>query len=188
VLNYFEHPFRLYFHTLSAVFDLSIGGIAAWLCFASNNFRKCFERIRDSGRIVIWICGLLLMYINVATSSGPLQLLTKHLQVVFFAIVIVDQCFGGHGKLKLSNSRLLTNVGKYTYGVYMLHTLVLLAINTISIRVLGLQNHDFYAAVIRVVVGLPLTILVAWLSYQVFERRFLSMKEKFQFQKKVVVR
>lgn len=169
------------FHTISAMFDLCAGGIAAWLAATSTRFRNFFAAMPDSKRLIILTAGLVLLYVNVFAGSMRLRGILTSVQVFFFAWVVLDQCFSNSSRFKFSNSRWLTRMGKYTYGIYMLHPLVLLFINTLLIRVFHMNMNDVYSELIVFIAGLPLTLWLAKLSYRLVEKRFLLLKEKFSF-------
>jgi peptidoglycan/LPS O-acetylase OafA/YrhL len=166
----------LYFHSLSAVLDLAIGGITAWLCLFNERFREFFASLANPSRILLLIGGISIMYLVAMPGNGVVKVLLTFLQAVFFALIITDQCFNKNTALKMSSNKLFTSLGKYTYGMYMLHPLVLLALNTISVRVLHWNISGTRAVSTAAIAGLLLTYLLARLSYHLFEKRFLRLK------------
>jgi len=178
MFNYNNTP-QLYFHSFSAMFDLSIGGAAAYLSLYNNSFREKFLYLSDLHRTIIIGLGLSIMYVNALTGHGYISLLFTVLQVLFFAFIILDQCFNQSSRIKFSNSRLLTDFGKYTYGMYMIHPLVLRVITTILTRFTNIKIGDLLNPLLCFCLGLPLTVWLARLSYVYLERNFLLMKERF---------
>lgn len=67
-------------------------------------------------------------------------------------------------------------LGKISYGMYVIHPLIIFFSGKLF-KPLQLPNVIKYIAVYSFVMGL--TILLAWLSYEYFEKRFLKMKMKF---------
>jgi peptidoglycan/LPS O-acetylase OafA/YrhL len=180
-LFHYNHIYQLYFHSLSAIFDLSVGGTAAWLCFTGNQVKWMIAEMQDSWRILIFGIGIVIMYLNVLWHSPRINLLLTFAQAFFFAFVIMDQCFNRSERLKFSRSNLLSRLGKYTYGMYMLHPLVLLVINIVLVRIIHINVYSIVSVAACFFAGLPLTILAAGLSYNCIEKRFLVLKEKFSF-------
>lgn len=187
IINY-DEPHQLYFHTLSAITDLAIGGTVAYCSINYGKFKLFFERLVSPARLLVYGAGLLLMFSISFVDEPVLRLLLKILQSGFFAFVILDQSFNTSSLLKLSKSKLLTRLGKYTYGMYMLHPLVLMMLNTILVRGFNVAVDIPWALFLKLVIGLPLTILLARVSYIYLEKRFLMMKDRFSydFRKKTV--
>lgn len=179
LMSFEQFPHRLYFHPFGAAFDLSVGGAAAWLCIFNKKFRTFFAELANHWRILVLICGLVVMYLNIVVEKGLIPVFLRSLQVFFFAILIVDQCLNVFPVLKFSRSKWLSVLGKYTYGMYMLHPLFLLLLNTFCIRILNLRYDDFYTILIDVIIGLPLSIFGAKISYRFMEKKFLALKDNF---------
>lgn len=73
--------------------------------------------------------------------------------------------------------RLLQYLGKISYGLYVLHASILVAISYLVPHFLHRQHGVF---IYKVLIGLPLTVLLAHLSYRYFEKPFLRLKERFE--------
>ncbi len=67
-------------------------------------------------------------------------------------------------------------LGKISYGMYVLHPLVIF-FSAMLLKDLHLPGIIKYAAVYIFVTGI--TIVLAWLSYEYFEKRFLKIKMRF---------
>ena len=180
-LLHYNQPNQLYFHSLSAVFDLAVGGGTAYLCITDSGIKKAIIKLRDKGRILIIISGMVIMYLNALIHLSWFNLVLTAAQALFFAFIIVDQCFNRSERLKFSRSKLLTGLGKYTYGMYMLHPLVLFALNIVLVRIINVPVDGTLGMWVHFCAVLPLTIFVAWLSYNLLEKKFLLLKEKFSF-------
>ena len=161
--------------------NLSIGGLAAY--YAINN--KITQNRFFKNAAWIYLPGILLIFIDNVVAFPGKDALFKTLEALFFAFVILDQCYNTSGKFKIGNSRLLTGLGKYTYGIYMLHALILYCI---SIGCIALKIDVTIEGILKLVLGLPLVIAAAYISYEFYEKRFLGLKEKFGYRKNAVVR
>jgi len=77
-----------------------------------------------------------------------------------------------------TDNRLLDFLGDISYGMYMYHVII-------ELLVLHLLQGYFITAdivsgtLVYYLLSIALTILVACLSYALFEKRFLNMKKKF---------
>ena len=88
----------------------------------------------------------------------------------------------------LFNTTLLRNMGKYSYGMYVLHIFVWALVEHASQKLLGmslrawlaLRLHIHPAAMlVEFIVGVSVIYAVAWLSYNLYEVRFLRLKRRF---------
>jgi peptidoglycan/LPS O-acetylase OafA/YrhL len=76
-----------------------------------------------------------------------------------------------HGLARLGNLRPLRHIGTISYGMYLWHVAV---IGTLK-RVLP---HPDLHPVLLFAIALPLTVLVATASYELFEKRILRHKDR----------
>ena len=74
----------------------------------------------------------------------------------------------------------IVQFGQLTYGMYVLHPFVIQGLNTWILvprqLVAGLSN---VASLINLVIGLPLTFLLAWCVWHLFEGRLYALKSRF---------
>ena len=172
IYYYNNIPFIKY-HSISAVTNLSIGGLAAYFAIHKSAVGSIFKKPG-----YIYLAGLALIFTdNIIDFTGK-DALFKTLEALFFAFVILDQCYNSAGKFRIGNSRWLTKLGKYTYGIYMLHALILYFI---GILCTALKLDEPVRYILNLLLGLPLVILLAWLSYEFYEKKFLHLKEKFGY-------
>jgi peptidoglycan/LPS O-acetylase OafA/YrhL len=73
-------------------------------------------------------------------------------------------------------------LGKYSYGIYVLHVVMISAIN-LPLRSLILRaTHDKMASVVVAgISSLALSVAAAYLSYNLYERPFLRLKHRFDY-------
>lgn len=102
------------------------------------------------------------------------------IQGLFFAWVILDQNFNPIHSWKLSNWKFASRLGKYTYGMYLLHQVSLLFVMNLM-AYWGYHPDSFIAYFIRAVLVFLLTCGISYLSYRFFESPFLRLKSKFAF-------
>ena len=76
-------------------------------------------------------------------------------------------------------------MGKYTYGIYMLHQIVLFSILAL-LNYFG-RNDLTTTITINYLIGLPVTLLLAYASYHLLEKRFLILKNRLEYIKTTVV-
>jgi peptidoglycan/LPS O-acetylase OafA/YrhL len=145
---------------------MAIGGIAAYTLFHKK------ERLLNFFfNPYIQICTYLALVLSIA-----LKFYIKNLQFEYysllFAIIIVNLAANPKTILKLEN-RLFSYLGKISFGLYMYHYVII----TFSIKLLNIffirNNVMIYT------LSIALTIFVASVSYEFFEKKFLKLKKRF---------
>ena len=92
-------------------------------------------------------------------------------------VLIINVSMNSRSLVKLEN-RICDFLGKISFGIYVYHPMILFFVSRYlvnEIETTGLAVR--YIIVFSTMIGL--TILIAWLSYTFFEKRFLQLKLKF---------
>jgi peptidoglycan/LPS O-acetylase OafA/YrhL len=92
--------------------------------------------------------------------------------------IILEQNYAERSLFKLGRFRMLTSLGRISYGLYCLHFIGILITLTLT-KHLGLNTHFWQIALIEVPVSLLLTVGFARLSYRYFESPFLVLKVRY---------
>ena len=97
---------------------------------------------------------------------------------IFFGFIILEQNYALNSFVKMGRFRRMSKLGVYTYGLYCLH---LLAITFMYKLLCKVQPAGFTPlfTIVASVVGLALSIVIAWVSYNYFEKKFLRIKARF---------
>jgi peptidoglycan/LPS O-acetylase OafA/YrhL len=69
-------------------------------------------------------------------------------------------------------------LGRISYGFYVFHILLEPLFDSLALRLVGVNSGEEYQ-LLRIVFALPITILVAWLSFRLFESPILALKRYF---------
>lgn len=149
-------------------FDSLLIGCMAGFAFAENH--KLLKIIYNK-----WLFGACTI---AAVVMWGARIETKHfndeLMSLLFAIVILNVCT--NTQLNITFENCVTKfLGKISYGIYMYHWIILL----LAFKFLPTESTMFHTIVLYVVVIMA-TILVAWLSYETYEKFFLNLKQKFE--------
>jgi peptidoglycan/LPS O-acetylase OafA/YrhL len=172
------------FHSLSSMSDLAIGAMIALLS-TKERFIKLIKRIPKYIIALIYLIGIsampLRLYIwmfgknyTIAAAFTPIAI------ALFFAFIILEQNYSDKSFYKISRSKIMTSLGKYTYGMYCYHMLVFFCVLFIfqrtGINVVGMNGYLFTCVVL---ISLFATILASIFSYHWFEGWFLKLKARF---------
>ncbi|MES2730584.1 MAG: acyltransferase [Bacteroidota bacterium] len=168
----------LYFHTLSTLSALATGALSAWLCLTFTSFTLFFKNLKKTPILLIYIVGILLI-LNVETIfiGNVLIAFERVIIAIFFSFVILEQNYAKHSVCKITSFRLLSNLGKYTYGLYCLHLIVLLFIS--SFFGLFRLKESIFTLAFQSILALLVSLASSWVSYHYFEKHFLQWKKKF---------
>jgi peptidoglycan/LPS O-acetylase OafA/YrhL len=163
------------FWVLLKVEQMAIGAIGAWILFYQKDslLRVIFDRR-------VWFAGLVLLAVLMI---APLHhWMISYFEAVVFLILIMNLAANSRVGVSLENP-VLSRLGNISYGIYMYHTLCI----TMCIYVLhslGIADSNLILFnVLLYCTSVILTIGVAYLSYEYFEKVFLNFKEKFMIVK-----
>ena len=170
----------LYYHTLSVLLDLGIGGLAAFLIKTNNVIREYFEDISTSTHITLFILSTsLLLWSDLLFSFNYGNEISRILISISFALIISAQAITKkESRLNLVNLSFATTWGKYTYGIYLIHPIAITLIDILG-RGLNIPKNNFFILFSIGIISFIFTLFLSKISFNYFESRFLSLKEKF---------
>ncbi len=126
-----------------------------------------------------------LLYI--AARAGGLPILNESVQLIGFPLVallmtglvmFVLAAPAAHPVSRFCRTTAMRWLGKYSYGIYVFHTMILDW--TIHTFTTAPGTHLFiFFGVLRPVVGISLALAAAWISYNTLEKRMLRLKPVF---------
>jgi peptidoglycan/LPS O-acetylase OafA/YrhL len=68
-------------------------------------------------------------------------------------------------------------MGKYTYGIYLLHPIAILIVD-LFYRLSRIDTNNFMSHLTKGIWAFPLTIAMSILSYMTLEKYFLNLKKR----------
>jgi peptidoglycan/LPS O-acetylase OafA/YrhL len=172
---HYQDERALYYHTFSAVTDLSIGALLAYLF----HFKfAVFQRIFTQTKPMVFVCYTLIIFVllfkNKLFHYGQLIVLERPIIAISFSYIIGRQLFKPSllkGKLK----QLTTHFGKISYGIYMYHCLTLFFVE------IAFQQYAINEQVVwLLLLAFIFTVILSHLSYRYFESYFLQLKKTYQ--------
>lgn len=173
--------YTLYYHTLSVIGDMAIGGLVAYAAFYYPPFVQAITRLSKTAIMGVYALGCLIILFNYKIFTTPVLVVAeRYVYALFFAFVIAEQNYAINSPFKMANSKWLSKWGNYTYGLYCLHSAAILVTHIFSEKILKLQNPWLIMAM-DVSVGLGISFAMAWVSYRFFELPFLKLKNKFAY-------
>jgi len=165
---------HIYMHTLSQMDLLAIGGLLALYHYRSG-FKFQLPKF-----IYLIILGGFLILMTLVDSKDYTSLYNATIKKYIFSVVLIllllffvfdnNQAFE-----KLKKQRILNYLGKISYGIYLYNAMVI----DILEKIPWLQKH--YA--VKLPLDILLTLLLATVSFELYEKQFLKLKNKFQIVK-----
>lgn len=151
--------------------DCFLAGIVLGLGIADNHLKK----IKPITGFIGGLMFLSLMYFipdRSVMSYNQLYLyplLTAGLLLIFCSVVYNDTGWPH----KIFDNKYIRYAGKISFGLYLFHDPVIYFLNKL------LQNSDLWLKQIGFLIGLTISLIMATLSYELFEKRILKFKHKF---------
>ncbi|PWS29212.1 acyltransferase [Pedobacter yonginense] len=145
------------------------------VCFYTFNLIYSeLSQIRKSVFTILEI--FILSLVLVAVVNGEtLKSFGYIFEIIFFVAILIFAFEKGFISQILNKPTLLKNLGKYSYSIYMIHTLFISVFNVFFIRLLKLPNTAYsYLFLLNFLV----VYLVASFTYQHIEMRFNYNKKK----------
>ncbi|RKD86521.1 acyltransferase family protein [Mangrovibacterium diazotrophicum] len=177
-----DRPIIHEFHTLSCIGDMTVGAFGAWLVVEKDSFR---ERIGNLNKTEITI--LYIIFLIIFLFRGPLfystyimRIVERPLIAVVLLFLILEQNYARNSFFKFSNFKAISKLGVITYGLYCLHLIAIVSVQTVT-QVFGLNTNLWEVMLLEPTLALLLSILMAYLSFNFYERPFLKLKGKFTY-------
>ena len=159
------------FWILLKIEQMAIGAIGAWMLFYQKErfLRVIYHKLT-------WYASLIAL---VVLATVPMShWVMNYVEAGIFLVFILNLSTNPSIRISMEHP-VLTKLGDISYGIYMYHTLcITLCIYTL--HYFSVENSNLILFNILLYgMSVCLTIGVAWLSYQYFEKFFLSLKERF---------
>jgi peptidoglycan/LPS O-acetylase OafA/YrhL len=180
----------LYFHTLTRLDGIALGSFLALLCEGVPDKLIPFRRWAKLGFVVT---GLALGSL-IVTEGGLVwaawfymgQIVNYLLIAVFFSCYLVIVLSSKEDSLisKFHSSRWMVFFGKYSYGMYLYHVLILDVMYRLHFR------QDFFPKVLETstpyliaftLIMVAFTSVLSVVSWELLEKQFLKLKSRFRY-------
>jgi peptidoglycan/LPS O-acetylase OafA/YrhL len=169
-LQFFDLPYSL---TFESICDISIGAFLAVITYKKGPLFERFTQLSKPLIFSIYTIGIAHTYVLAVFGWGNRALVS-----LFMAFVIFDQCFCKQSVIKMGRFKWISYIGTLTYGLYLLHTISNFIIHNF-IGALNLNSPFFTDLVMQPVLSFTLTFILGYLSFNYFEKPFLSLKSRY---------
>lgn len=177
-----DHEFAIrYFHTFSVIGDMALGGLLAYLVSYENRFKTFVTEMPKALILLLYLAtaGITLFKDEIFVPGWPV--IFERIVIAFlFGMIILEQNYAKHSLFKMGKFTTMSKLGIYTYGLYCLHFLGLY----FAIKIMNMLRLDgslSWVAFTMIVVALIISVVISLLSYHLYEKWFLRLKDKFAF-------
>ncbi|HVM49407.1 MAG TPA: acyltransferase [Candidatus Acidoferrum sp.] len=179
-------PLILQWTTLTRVDGLAIGGLLA-IALRTPELKEHLP----SGKYMtagLWVFGVLVMGLMLMPRQVhflPIPIFSETIVVSFLGLAVLAALQAQPGELyyQMLSSRVLVAFGKYSYGIYVIHGIL----RPVFAKVFNLEHAPIHYGLAFVslaayyVFAIGVSFLLAWLSYNLMEKRFLALKRYFEY-------
>ena len=122
---------------------------------------------------MIYSMSILILFFQYQTNLliPAIKPILHFLSLVFFSYVILDQSFSTKPWMNIGTVKVLNQLGKISYGLYLLHMVIIYPLSKFEI-----SNPWLYACIYILVI--LATIVLSKVTFQLIESPFLKMKKK----------
>lgn len=170
----------LMFHTLAVIGDMALGALSAFYIIFNERFRKMIAGFPRWATILIYLITAIVILFRKDIFPGGWMVFERIVFASLFAFIILEQNFSGNSFYKIGNFRRISRLGIYTYGLYLIHVSSLTIIEQLFEKT-GLNMKSPAILLIAAAIAFFVTIGLAIISYNYFEKRFLKLKDRFAF-------
>lgn len=134
---------------------------------------------KNANTIIYVIGGLVFIGGYIVTSMGYISVLIPILTSLFYAYVIIEQTFGKNSFVQLKNKKILTYIGKISYG-FILYQAIIGVLIMIAIESLDFDLTSVYVIAAIVMACFIGSLVVADISYKLFEKPLIRFRREFK--------
>lgn len=175
-----DDPRVLHFHTLAVIGDMALGGLLAYYIIFSKAFKDFIERLPKGAILFIYILALAVFLFRQELFTGYMLVVERLIIALIFGAIILEQNFSKHSLFKMASFKKASKLGIYTYGLYCLHVIALTFMEQLF-RKLGANMESPIILLLTGLVAFVVCVVLAFISYHFFEKKFLKLKDRFAF-------
>jgi peptidoglycan/LPS O-acetylase OafA/YrhL len=163
------------FWVLLKIEQMAIGALGAWVLH--RNKEKILALFYHRATWLLSLAALFLLFV-IPVHHWALS----YIESVVFLLVIINLSTSPSITISMEHP-LLTRLGNISYGIYMYHTLCI-SVCIYTLKNLGAFNTSpFIFNAMMYTSTIAMTLLVAFISYEFIEKKFLNLKERFMIVK-----
>ena len=176
---FINNSLSLNFHTASALGNFGIGALSAILAFKYPNFLNKFHSLTRNTILFFYLL-IFTFFISmpVLLKNDFFIIIQRVLFSIFFSFIILEQTYCDKSIIKVSRIKYFNFFGKLSYGLYCYHGIMI----TIVLQMSGFLKESLLNNLVLYPIFIFIsTLLVSYLSFTLYESKFLKFKSRFSF-------
>jgi len=165
-------------HSITVAPDIIVGVFCGLAYHFSWKVIGWIENLNGKIIFAVYLLGVFLLFNGKFDFYLPTVHFSRLVYTLFFAFVILEQCFAKNSFLKFSNIGGFSSMGVISYGLYCLHQPALLIGKNLD-RILSPLLPEWLSIILIIVICFLMAFLLAKISYRFLETPFLKLKRKF---------
>ena len=149
----------------------AFGAIPAYILMHKKGYINHIEKIPLYVKYIFLTLTIAIVFILPNVNFVLLDHLSPFILGLLFSITI--QFTLGKNSVNINDNLWFSKLGRYTYGLYLYHTIIILLLLQIF------KNLSFLNWYVLAIFSLLLTIAISIISYHLFEKQFLKLKRYF---------
>ncbi len=186
---YYDNYNIVKYSTFSVMSDLAVGALVAYSTIYLPRIISMIKNCPKYIIISIYLLGFILIPLRTLLpvfTHGFLYRFLYSLEpllfTIFFAFIILEQNVSDHSLIKLGRFKALNYLGVRSYGLYCYHMIAIFCtFYLFHLPGTPLLNHNFIIYAGEIILAFLLAVIFSVTSYRFFEKRLLSLKEKYGY-------
>ena len=175
----FDENNSLVFHTFSALGNFAIGALVAYACYYKNGFYQYIRTMtKNMIALVYFLFGLCVIFYSSLFAVRIGVVPERLLFACFYGFIIAEQSFATNSLFKLGGNKKINYLGTISFGLYCYHGVVITLFAKLG-ELYGWDKSEWHVFILNPSIAFVLTIVMALLSYEWFEKRILKLKYKY---------
>lgn len=171
--------FNIYDISTSDVFSnldyFSVGGLLAFTLVYKKSLIDKMNHIKIGYKYLTAIgCFVTILFISNYSHHYKISFLLSPICLNILFIILLALTLCSQHPLRINKNNLFNRLGKYTYGLYMYHTIIINLFLQLNNQYFCSDNYIAFFFI-----ALFVSIVVAILSYYIYEKPFLNLKKYF---------
>ncbi|MBL7888934.1 MAG: acyltransferase [Bacteroidia bacterium] len=170
--------FPAFYDTINYIPNFVIGAFFARLSIEQNNLFSSLRMWTKTRWILVYIVLLLVLVFYKPLFTGPMDHLKHIFLSVLFGLVIFENTCIEKPLFNIGKYRFINYLGKISFGLYCWHG-VAITIILKTMEAAGHKDNLWDVFLFYPLISLSLTIILSIVSFELYEKRFLKLKQYF---------